>query len=31
VDGKLMASPVVVDGVLLLRSEEALYRIESKG
>jgi outer membrane protein assembly factor BamB len=31
IDGKLMASPVVVDGVLLLRSEEALYRIESKG
>jgi outer membrane protein assembly factor BamB len=31
VDGKLMASPVVVDGVLLLRSEEALYRIESNG
>lgn len=30
VDGKLMASPVVVDGVLLLRSEEALYRIDSK-
>ncbi len=31
VDGKLMASPVVVEGVLLLRSEEALYRIDSKG
>lgn len=31
IDGKLMASPVVVDGVLLLRSEEALYRIDSKG
>jgi outer membrane protein assembly factor BamB len=28
VDGKLMASPVVVDGILLLRTEEALYRIE---
>lgn len=31
VDGKLMASPVVVEGALLLRSEEALYRIEPRG
>lgn len=30
VDGKLMASPVVVEGALLLRSEEALYRIEPR-
>jgi outer membrane protein assembly factor BamB len=31
VDGKLMASPVVVDGALLLRTEEAIYRIEQEG
>lgn len=30
IDGKLMASPVVVDGALLLRSDEALYRIDEK-
>ena len=30
IDGKLMASPVVVEGSLLLRSEEALYRIDEK-
>ncbi len=31
IDGKLMASPVVVEGALLLRSEQALYRIDEKG
>lgn len=31
IEGKLMASPVVVDGALLLRSDQALYRIDEEG
>jgi hypothetical protein len=29
-DGQIMASPAVVDNALILRTAEAMYRIESK-